>query len=80
MSVWFGATDCRACPARARRTRSTKQGRHLKLPARPLYEALQEMRSYIESEERRRLYAWRAGIEGTISQGVRAFGLRRASA
>ncbi len=24
------------------------------------------------------MYAWRAGIEGTISQGVRSFGLRRA--
>jgi hypothetical protein len=78
VSVWFRASDCRACPARVRCTRSTKQGRNLKLPARPLYEALQEMRSYIESDEGRQLYAWRAGIEGTISQGVRSFGLRRA--
>jgi len=31
----------------------------------------------ITTTEGRRLYARRAGIEGTISQGVRAFGLRR---
>jgi transposase len=36
------------------------------------------MRSYIDSEEGRRVYGKRAGIEGTISQGVRSFGLRRA--
>jgi transposase len=36
------------------------------------------MRSFIGSEEGRRLYAKRAGIEGTLSQGVRSFGLRRA--
>jgi hypothetical protein len=35
------------------------------------------MRTFIGSEEGRRLYAKRAGIEGTISQGVRSFGLRR---
>jgi hypothetical protein len=77
ISVWFNTSDCRSCPVRALCTRSTKQGRNLKLPARPLYEALQEMRSFIASEEGRRVYAWRAGIEGTISQGVRSFGLRR---
>jgi transposase len=36
------------------------------------------MRSFIANEEGRRVYARRAGIEGTISQGVRSFGLRRA--
>jgi transposase len=41
------------------------------------YEALQEARRRIESEEGRQLYKRRAGIEGTISQGVRAFGMRQ---
>ncbi len=36
------------------------------------------MRTYLESEPGRRRYGRRAGIEGTISQGVRSFGLRRA--
>jgi transposase len=78
VSVGFRASDCQSCPVRARCTRAVKQGRHLKLPAQALFEALREMRQFIESEEGRRLYAKRAGIEGTISQGVRSFGLRRA--
>ncbi len=41
------------------------------------YEALQEARQRLESEEGRLLYNRRAGIEGTISQGVRAFGIRQ---
>jgi transposase len=36
------------------------------------------MRRFLDSEEGRRTYARRSGIEGTISQGVRSFGLRRA--
>ena len=38
------------------------------------YEALEEARQRLESEEGRQLYSRRAGIEGTISQGVRAPG------
>ncbi len=34
-------------------------------------------RGQLTTEAGRRLHARRAGIEGTISQGVRAFGLRR---
>ncbi|HEX2135397.1 MAG TPA: transposase [Microvirga sp.] len=34
-------------------------------------------REQLTTREGRRLYARRAGIEGTLSQGVRAFGLRR---
>ena len=78
VSVRFRASDCRDCPVRPRCTRAAKQGRYLRLPPRAQYEALREMRSFIDSEEGRRLYAKRAGIEGTISQGVRSFGLRRA--
>jgi transposase len=35
------------------------------------------MRGWYASAEGKRQYARRAGIEGTLSQGVRAFGLRR---
>jgi transposase len=35
-----------------------------------------QTRAYLESPEGRTLYAKRAGIEGTLSQGVRVFGLR----
>jgi hypothetical protein len=36
------------------------------------------MRRFLDSEVGRLLYARRSGIEGTISQGVRSLGLRRA--
>jgi transposase len=76
--IRFRESDCRDCPVRSRCTRAAKQGRSLRLPQREPYEALQEMRSFLAGEEGRQLYARRAGIEGTISQGVRSFGLRRA--
>ena len=76
--VRFSASDCRECPVRSRCTRAAKQGRSLRLPQRAPYEALRDMRSFLVGAEGRRLYARRAGIEGTISQGVRSFGLRRA--
>jgi IS5 family transposase len=42
------------------------------------HEALQQARLYQQTEAFRQEYAHRAAIEGTISQGVRAFGLRQA--
>jgi transposase len=78
VSVRFREAECRDCPVRSKCTRAANQGRFLKVPVRAHYEALREMRSFIASEAGRRLYAKRAGVEGTISQGVRSFGLRRA--
>jgi transposase len=76
--VRFRGSDCCDCLVRARCTRAAKQGRSLRLPQREPYEAMRGMRLFLTSEASRRLYAQRAGIEGTISQGVRSFGLRRA--
>jgi hypothetical protein len=42
-----------------------------------LYEALRQNRRRETAEEFKEEYRNRAGIEGTISQGVRAFGLRK---
>jgi transposase len=78
MSDRFRDADYRDCPVRSKCTRAANQGRFLKVPVRAHYEALREMRSFLASEAGRRLYAKRAGVEGTISQGVRSFGLRRA--
>ncbi len=75
--VLFRKSDCSACPARSLCTRAKHQARYLKLPPRAEYEALKAGRERLAGKEGRRLYARRAGIEGTISQGVRAFGLRR---
>ncbi|HEX6011077.1 MAG TPA: IS1182 family transposase [Geminicoccaceae bacterium] len=77
VSVMFRKTDCGACLARPLCTRAEHQARHLKLPPRAEHEALKAARERLGTEEGRRRHARRAGIEGTISQGVRAFGLRR---
>ena len=45
---------------------------------RPEHEALAAARTRLEREAGRRLYAQRQGVESTLSQGVRAFGLRQA--
>jgi transposase len=49
----------------------------LKLPPRAEHEALKAARARLTTKEGRRRYARRAGVEGTLSQGVRACGLRR---
>ena len=74
----FSAADCNPCPSRPRCTRGRDQGRQLRLHAREQHEALAATRARQDTEAGRRLYAQRQGIEGTISQGVRGFGLRRA--
>jgi transposase len=75
--IAFRRADCDACAARAACTRRPHRPRYLRLPPRAEYEALKAARGRLATREGRRTYARRAGIEGTISQGVRAFGLRR---
>jgi len=77
VSVMFRPADCGACPARPLCTRAKHGARHLKLQPRAEYEALRAARGRLATQEGRRVHARRAGIEGTLSQGVRAFGLRR---
>jgi transposase len=78
VQVRFRLADCRPCPSRARCTRSARRGRHLNLYSRREHEALVGARLRQGTDAYRRLYAARQGVEGTMSQGVRAFGLRRA--
>ncbi len=73
----FADSDCNACSARHLCTRSKKGGRRLKILPREEYEALQQTRQRHASFEGKELYKRRAGIEGTISQGVRVYGLRK---
>jgi transposase len=76
----FDAADCLPCPARGRCTRAhTGTGaRSLTLQARTEWETLLVCRTRQQTPEFAALYAECAGIEGTLSQGVRAFGLRQA--
>jgi transposase len=76
--VSFRTQDCQACGSRALCTRTAApKPRVIKLQPRLSYEALQLARTSYERDEGFKLYTSRAGVEGTISQGVRAFGLRR---
>ncbi len=75
--VIFDREDCLSCHARFLCTRSKDQARRLRLQPRPQYEALQAARQLQTTEAGKQLCNKRAGVEGTISQGVRAFDLRR---
>ena len=78
MVAGFRHSDCRPCPSRTRCTRSSSDGRSVLVRSRPEHEALVAARARERTDDYRRLYAQRQGIEGTFSQGVRAFGVRRA--
>jgi transposase len=75
--VEFDKHTCEMCPVRPSCTRAKHTGRRLRLPPQDQYEALQAAQTWSASEEGQQLYKRRAGVEGTLSQGVRAFGLRR---
>src|SRR5215204_4064383 len=76
--VEFDPDDCAACPSRPLCTRAKSLPRALTLQPREEHEAIQFARRRQKTEEFASLYSLRAGVEGTISQGVRAFGLRKA--
>lgn len=75
--VRFPKASCRACPSRTDCTRSAKGARTLSFKPRSQYELLQWARQREHTEEFKKRYAKRAGVEGTISQGTRSFNLRR---
>ena len=77
VSVRFATQTCLQCPVRAQCTHSAKMGRQVTVRPQAEHEALQHARLYQQSEAFRQEYARRAGVEGTISQAVRAFGLRQ---
>jgi transposase len=76
VNIRFAHADCQACPVRAKCVAS-KRPRALTIRAHDQYVALQAARQRQASEEFKAKYAARAGIEGTISQGVRTSDLRR---
>jgi transposase len=77
MIVACRTQDCTDWVARSRCPRAESTGRRLHRPPQEPYEALQAARTWYASEEGRQGDKCRAGIEGTLSPGVRAFGLRR---
>jgi len=78
IQVQFSSRDCGPCENRALCTRAkAPQGRTLRLHPQPQHEALKAAQAWYDSEEGKSQYRRRAGIEGTLSQGVRAFGMRQ---
>jgi transposase len=78
IQVRFSQQACGACGARARCTQAKQAARSIQLHPQDQWEALQAARAWYASAEGQDVYKRRAGIEGTLAQGVRAFGLRRA--
>jgi transposase len=75
--IQFGKRDCLACPCRSQCTTAISNPRQLVVRPQAQFEAIQAARQRQQTQEFKERYAIRAGIEGTISQGVRAFDLRR---
>lgn len=78
VAVHFAAATCQACPVRSACTRSTQHGRGLSLRPEAEQATLQAARARQTTPDFQKIYATRAGIEGTLSQAVRVAGLRRA--
>lgn len=78
ISVRFRKQDCLACPVRTLCTQAESDPRGLHLqPSQKAYQTLQQARFDQLQPEFKERYKLRAGIEGSISQGVRSFQLRR---
>jgi transposase len=75
--VNFASSTCKTCPHRLDCIDADGVRRTLTLRLPELQIALQTARQRENTTEFREHYGNRAGIEGTISQGVRAFDLRR---
>ncbi len=78
IDIRFARTDCLACSQRVHCTRSASEPRHLTVRPQVEHETLQKQRQYQTTDGFKERYRRRAGVEGTISQGVRVADLRRA--
>jgi transposase len=75
--VEFRQNECKDCPVRSLCTRAPVHARGVTLLPQLEYETRQKARKRQETEEFKKQYALRSGIEGTLSQGIRGFGLRQ---
>jgi transposase len=75
IKVKFSMTDCRCCPVKTQCTTASR--RAISIRTKEHHQALQAVRARQKDGAFWEKYRARSGIEATISQGVRAFGLRR---
>ena len=78
IKIKFSTNDCSLCPSLRLCTRSARQRRSITLRPEAQYKALKKARQRASTADYQADYALRAGIEGTLSEGIRAHGLRRA--
>lgn len=77
VKISFPEAVCGSCAARPACTRATTAGREITVRPELEHTALQVARRQQQSAEWKATYNRRAGIEGSLSQGVRRCGLRR---
>ena len=78
IKIKFSSANCRPCPHRSQCTRAQRYPRRtITVRPREQYDALKAARERQATATFAQEYARRAGIEGTLSYGIRACGLRR---
>ena len=75
--IRFDRATCRACPARQVCTTAKDAPRQLTVRPQAHHEAIQAARQRQETPEFKAQYALRSGVESSLSQGIRCFGLRQ---
>ena len=75
IKIKFSMKDCKPCPLKEHCTKAPR--RAISLRVKEHHQALQDVRVRQKDAPFWETYRSRSGIEGTISQGVRAFGMRR---
>jgi transposase len=75
IKIKFSMKDCKPCPLKEHCTKALR--RTISIRVKKHHQALQDVRVRQKDATFWQTYRARSGIEGTISQGVRAFGMRR---
>ena len=78
INIRFPTRACAPCPCRSDCTHSTTGGREITVRPAAQHQALQAARARQQTPEFQALYDLRAGVEGTLSQGLRVCALRQA--
>jgi transposase len=77
IQIKFATRDCKSCLQRPQCTKTKSQRRLLTIQPEAEFRALREARRQEAETGFKKRYAARAGVEGTLSQGVRRSDLRR---
>ena len=77
VKIKFSTKDCQVCPFRTDCTKSKIARRTLTILPKEQFEIQRLARERENTREYKLEYQLRSGIEGTISQAVRGFGMRR---